>query len=1429
VQVVFEDLGTVHELDVTIGHPQASVGDLAAALRVRGRELVIDGRPVPAGTGLDESGLVVGSTVRATRVHQPQVPPPVVVVRVVGGLSAGHSFNLGPGRALVGRDEYATVVVKDRSVSREHCQLDVTPTGQVTLTDLGSSNGTDVNGVRVTAPVAIGPDDIVSLGGGVLLRVLPAAAVGRVVAVDPLREARPGGVIPFSRAPRAVEQDRYDPIPLPVKPEARSGMTFSIAALVGPLVMAGALVAISQDLRYAAIAALTPLMMLANLVEDRTRGRRSVRRKVREFTAEVDRVRELLHARRATEVRRRRNGLPDPAEAVARTTGPGVRLWERRPGMPDFMELTAGHADLPWSPAVRADRGEPAEEVAEILRECSVLPDVPVPVRLTAGGVLGLTGDRRAGLAVARSLLCQAVTTSGPADLTVAVFTDYDRAGAWDWTKWLPHVLNRRGGEQPRLLAAGPEAADALARSLLASAAQMTDGRDPGGPERTGPVVLVVVDGRALLEGRPCPLRELLTGRGGFPAAGIVLTDRLPAACTMTMHVAADGSAQLHRLTTDEMVSGMVATGMSEPAARRAARALARFEDPELRTQGAGLPDRVTLLPLLGMPDTSSRAVLDRWRAGAASLRARGEIGVTERDVFAIDLDDDGPHGLIAGTTGSGKSELLRTLVASLAMGNDPQHLTFALIDYKGEAGLGPCAPLPHALGMVSSLENDPQLGARTLRCLEAELRYRERLLHSVGLSHIRDYQRLRDTERPELEPLPRLVVVIDEFAEMVKKLPGSSETVDRIGRLGRALGVHMILATQRPAGVVNDSVKNNVKLRIALRVESASDSQDIIDNPIAATIGGRQWGRAYYRVSAQEALPVQTALSTGVSAGGVAEPVTVAPFLFQPVIPGSVQPGTPGSFQPGTPGGQRVAAGPEGLTDLEILVAAAQKAYTELGAPPLRPPWPDPLPEMVPADQLGEAAQRGLCSDTRGLPPLALADDPDHQTRYPVGWDPRAGNLLLYGAVGSGTTTALAWLALSLCRHHSPDDLHLYVLDIGAGELAPLQALPHVGAHIGSVERERQTRLIGLLRRELDRRKAAAGRRTWPTWVTLIDNVAALRADHDDVAGMRLMDDLDRVYADGPVVDIHIVAAADRAGSVPSQWAAVTQQKLLLRLADSGEYSYFELHSSAVPRFVPGRAVTPGGQVLQIGWPGGDLAAATAAVAGRWPGARRSARPIGLLPTEFSLRDLRAAARTAEEPWLVPVGLSADDLEPIGLPLYEHEHALIAGPPRSGRSTTLCTIAASLKTSPVPPRLIGFAPRRSRLRDCAELDRLVESYADLGAVVAAEPDGFVLLIDDADTFDDDMGSIASLVNAHRPGVHLFVAGRADTLRRSFGHWTQAVRASRSGILLVPDIDLDGDLLSVELPRTQRPLPVAGRGFLAFDGQVTGVQVAHHP
>jgi S-DNA-T family DNA segregation ATPase FtsK/SpoIIIE len=463
---------------------------------------------------------------------------------------------------------------------------------------------------------------------------------------------------------------------------------------------------------------------------------------------------------------------------------------------------------------------------------------------------------------------------------------------------------------------------------------------------------------------------------------------------------------------------------------------------------------------------------------------------------------------------------------------------------------------------------------------------------------------------------------------------------------------------------------------------------------------------------------------------------------------------------------------------------------------------------------------------------PFALADDPDAQDQYEFGWDPAQGNLLMYGIGGSGTTTALASLALALARKCGPDQLHLYVLDCGAGELQALRGLPHTGAFVGANEEERQIRLIRFLLSMMKRRRNLQGqeREGEPTIVVPLDNYSGLAANLERGVGLEVMDEFIRVFEDGPDLRVYVVATADRLGAVPGTLSDLVRQKLLFRLSDLNDYGMFGIRRWQVPPFTPGRAmVAETRQVIQVGRPQPNLAAAVAAVAAAAGPATRPPAAIEALPVRVSLARILDAAKLDAVPLLVPVGVGDRTLAPASLVLFEGDHALVAGPARSGKSTVLCTIAGVLRRRAPDALVLGVALRRSPLRSSPDLQRVVTAYGQLAAALAEPAAGsgsHFLLIDDADQIEDPDQVIAGLLSSPRDDLHVIAAGQADTLRTQYGHWTQSVRRSKVGLLIQPNVDLDGDLLGLTLPRLEWVAPQVGRGYLVNNRDVELIQAA---
>ncbi|PZR53731.1 cell division protein FtsK [Xylanimonas oleitrophica] len=1417
MRVLIELDGQRSSVDLDRWQGSATLADLLQAVgapAAAGHDVVhVDDTAVPVSTPLSELPLLEG-----TRIARTPRPRRSTVsgwsVTLGGGLSAGRVVEVPRHRQMVvGRSPQADLVLPTVSGSWHHCTLELEADG-VRVRDAGSTNGTvvagepvDADGVLVTGPTTV-------LAGGSVLLVRPHLEETLAPAPGSLRNLTPAFTAPFNRPPRPGRPAQAGPVLPPTRKEVPPASRFSYVTVLAPLVLAAAMVMIMGDARYALFAALSPVMAVGMYVEQARRRSKGVKEEEQRFAEEVAAFRSDVARAAAAEQRRRWEIVPDPATVMRRAVLPTTRLWQRRADADDFLALHAGTGDVPWRPPVD-DRGAPRldDAVRQVLDDSRMLA-APVTVDLTDAGVVGIVGDRPGALALARSLLVQAAVHCGPADLTVGVFCDAGREDDWAWASWLPHTRQAGAGTGQRWMSSDRQASTAMLGTL----------RDKV-DELPTPAMLVVLDSEVLTEGRDAPARALL-GRGRSApgaaqgpherprrVAGIVLAaseEQLPAACTTVVVVDEDAAATVHHPENLTRVEDIVVAGVDLETAEECATSLARFDDPELVVPGAALPSLVRLPALLGASRPDSRVVRSLW---SSATGVSTPIGRTESGVLTLDLVADGPHGLVGGTTGSGKSEFLRSLVAGLAARNDPTRLNFILVDFKGGAAFKACERLPHTIGTISNL--DEQLAERALRALEAEMERRQRLFAQAG-PEIDTLDAYLATN--PVEPMPRLLLVVDEFAMLAKDFPDVLSSLVSVAAVGRTLGVHMILATQRPAGVVNDDILANTNLRVALRVQSRDDSVNVVGVPAAAGINRSQQGRAYVKLGQDEIVPVQTALVTGHADERAAGRVEVRETDRFGVL-----------LTPSADSAPRASD----TNDLDLLIDAIRAANAAEGFAPPRRVWPEPLGERVPLDGLAGGAPRSsdeprVGGVRDGVITVALADEPEMQRQVPAGWDLRQGNLLLMGIPGSGTTTALASIALSVTAQVSPQDLDLLVLDLGSGGLAPLAALPHTVAYVGTGPgaQEEQARFLRHLRTELDRRRAdpASARRA----LVLLDGLAALRDEHQDYEGQQLLDLLYRAYADGPALGLSFAVATNRAKAVPSAMDEVTTQKWLFRLADPYDYASLGVRGTHVPAPVPGRFVDAvSRRQMHVATPGEPLDAAVQRVAAAWPDAPRKGAAIRRLPEQVRVSELGARPVLDGEPWLLPVGVAEDDLSVARLEVYEGEHVLVAGPARSGKSTLLLALAESLRgAGPGAPAVWGVCDRRSPLAS-APLDRVAVGADDVPALIAGvrmHRGPLVLLVDDAERFEDADQSIASLLAADRPQLCVVAAGRSADLRAAYGHWTRAVRKSRCGVLLQPDVDYDGELLGVALPRRAPVAMSTGRGYACVGGVARLVQ-----
>ena len=848
--------------------PAAPVGALAGEIaRQLGQstspqppDLHINGFRIDPELSLDASPVRDGALVSLAA--PTACPPPdaqgTVEIRVVGGPDAGWVHRMGPGVAVIGSGADAWIRVDDSSLPASAVEVDVAVDGTVTVHPSFGAQVT-LDGEPLEGPKPWRRRSVVSVGHTLLELQHPTFADAA------LKPSDDGTGLDYNRPPRITPPPRPTKFSLPSKPKQGDSRPLPWVMAVVPLVGSVVMATTMKQPTYVFMAVLSPMTMIANYVNDRKHGKKSFRHTLADWEKQKDSIERQARKAVAAETGARRDAGPDPAEVLLTATGPGQRLWERRRTDADYAHLRVGTGVLPSEVEV----SDPSQEEHRRTTHRN-LTDVPVMVPMAAHGVLGIAGRGELPRAIGRWLLAQAAVLHSPADLQICVLSDPSGKDSWEWVRWLPHARAREGQSAMALIGTD---ADSVARRISELLAQVTARQDALREAGTsfdkpwgGPTTLVVLDGSRRLRALPGLTQILRDG----PRVGIHLicldADRrlLPEECRALVEEDYYGLLQVS-MAGQEPVTSVRPDCVSPAWCEQVARAIAPIRDVS-GDDGAALPDACRLLDVIDLEPPTASGIVARWATGGRSTKA--VVGASFDGPFAIDLVRDGPHGLVAGTTGSGKSELLQTIVASLAVANRPDAMTFVLVDYKGGSAFKDCVKLPHTVGMVTDL--DTHLVERALESLGAELRRREHILAAAGTKDLEDYIIAMRTN-PSLAPMPRLLIVIDEFASMARELPDFVTGLVNIAQRGRSLGIHLILATQRPSGVVSPEIRANTNLRIALRVTDATESADVIDAPDAGYIAKSTPGRAYVRLGASSLLPFQSGRVGGRRPGQVA------------------------------------------------------------------------------------------------------------------------------------------------------------------------------------------------------------------------------------------------------------------------------------------------------------------------------------------------------------------------------------------------------------------------------------------------------------------------------------------------------------------------------------------------------------------------------
>lgn len=1113
------------------------------------------------------------------------------------------------------------------------------------------------------------------------------------------------------------------PPQLPENPPATSSVAMIIMPVIsgsGSLLMT---ITLGNRPLYAAAGMLVMLASVAvgivMFVSQHNGPRKRIREQRERYLDYLDQLRETVRDVAATQ--RRGNAFRHPAPHLLMDPARlPARRWERRTTDPDFLALRAGIGTRPLarSLTLKVDTSSPlivydpvcqglADQIVELY---SHVPEEPLVVPLRDLGVLSIVGERGPGRELARALVAQLITFTAPEDVQLGLVRHSRLLPEWDWLKWLPHNEFAEATDGPlpaRLVTATTlEMAELLAAEIEQRTLDMQRRRgQPPGPGTQHLVVVVDGEFQSTLSGLAAePPVNSLADLGIHLIVMVGERREEPEHVDMRLRVSADGSVAEDtgpEETSERSVAPL--QGQADRASVALLTTLARTLAP-LRlaaTDGAdALHATVDLPEILGVPDVARLDTRSTWKPRGAGDFLRVPIGIgPSGNQVLLDLKESafggmGPHGLCVGATGSGKSEMLRTLVASLVIGHPPEQLALLLVDFKGGATFADTDRLPHSAGLITNLADDDGLVARFREAMYGELTRRQQILKDAGnLPNLHAYEELRASGQADLEPLPHLLVIIDEFSELLTAHPDFAELFVAIGRIGRSIGVHLLLATQRLDSGKIKGLESHLSYRIGLRTFSEAESREVIGVGDAYHLPPEP-GSGY--------LKVDTSVFERFKAAMVSQPYVPPAETTReddPVAPVISYNGL-GELLTAVSAddGEETAQTPSGPERSTLQVAVDQ--LVQSGARPVRPVWLPPLPAALSLDWALRRLEGDRGEEVVEPPPtemfalLGLTDIPRQQLQKPTTLDFTSGdsNIVVLGGPQTGKSTLLRTMIASLSWRYPPGRVAVYAIDFGGGGLSAFEELPHVAGVAGRSDPERVRRVLTDVRTQLDRReqvfqqarldspaalRQARADGTVPKGVVgdvflLIDGWSAVRENFDD-ADETLLDIVSR----GPSLGVHTVVTGAASSQIRSKLQALFGGRVEFRLTDTFDSGIGRKLNEELPKETPGRALLADENMAHIALPRLDGVASDEdlgtgvrdlvwQVGQRWT--QKPVQRVRTLPDTVGLDEL---VRAHSGPGLV-MGMAERDLAPAAMLPDEDPHLVVFGDPQTGKSTLL-------------------------------------------------------------------------------------------------------------------------------------------------------------
>ncbi len=1103
---------------------------------------------------------------------------------------------------LIGRGADCQIRLDSPNISRKHALLRRTSAGWELL-DCSSSGEPYVNGTKTKQAFLKSQDEIdlglchmIFLGTQLSLRFPGACSVIQKEAeiLRPYREEE-GYPFEFRRSPRFLKREETGEIEIEGPPSLGKAPQMKwLSVILPPIVSFGMMALMSAFMGFSPISMMFSLpmtlmgivMSVINYRSQKKNFRNLSERWDQKYQEYLDGIEGEVLDKQAHQRQILTEPHPSPEECLRMAKHLDRNLWNRGPEDDDFMTLRLGLGSLPSCVSLRIPKEKLSLEKDTFLEQCRKLeeklrmvPDCPITLDLLRLGSCGFVGQRGDLIRMGQLLILQAAAHHSYADLHIITICRQEEWKEWSFIRWLPHAFNEtRTGRrivihQEMAQEVLPELVDEIQQRYRELEEQGISGRKESAPMQ--PYLLFL-----------CADAELASSHGllnllgkSCPEAGVGAlylfdrVDRLPKGCASVVELQGNEGIVYSREDA-ETKQTFLCDRCSPEQLDEFARAMAPIR-LDLK-KSAQRPVTVTFLEGYGVQRPSQFSVADLWESGRPERSMAVHIGARAGGVpilYYIHDKQNGPLGLVAGTTGSGKSEMVQTWILSMALRFPPQEVSFVLIDFKGTGLILPFKSLPHLAGTISDL--DTHIG-RNLIALEKELERRKGLFDQYHVQNIRDYYKLYREGKAE-EAISYLFVIIDEFAEFKIQFPEFMDVVNRIFATGRTLGVSILLLTQKPSGVVSDKMTANTRFRWCLKVASSYDSMDMLGCKDAARITNS--GRAIVQVGENEVFETIQAYWSG------------APYR-------------PNRTEKDRSAGEAACVDIQGKrhgyaaerttgyraekNEIDAVVEYLDSYVRDHGLLRARNIWTQKMETEICLNEILTIAFDGerWKEAEAGLSTVAgMVDDPRAQTQYPLLLDmERGGSLAIYGSVGSGKTTLLQTAILSFALSYSPEDLWMYIMDFGGGNLLLYKDLPHMGDVALADDGERMEKMADFLLEEMERRKRQfsalgamnlsvyrelSGQRM-PYILLILDNFAPVLSLYPKLEGF-----FHTMVRESAAYGIYMILTANNQAALSYRLSQNFLSALALQMNDASDYGAIVGRTGGlVPEAAPGRGL---------------------------------------------------------------------------------------------------------------------------------------------------------------------------------------------------------------------------------------------------------------